>query len=243
MRDVEERLLRAGAKALDRRRLACAPGAVYAHGEAATARRLIEAGRRVFSARGAGVTVREICAEAGANVAAVNYHFGSKAGLLGEVLRSLLDELLETFPMDGGVAPDAPAETRLHGFVLAFLCRVLMPAGSGGECLLGRLLSDAFVRPMPSFEPYALRHRNDVRDHLMPLLGEIAQERGGAGEGELAMMVRSIVAQILFYNTNRDAIMALRDGIPFTPEEIVGVARHITRFSLGGIRSCMERKS
>jgi AcrR family transcriptional regulator len=174
MRDVEERLMRAGAKAMDRRRLACAPGAVYAHGDAATTRRLIEAGRRVFSARGAGVTVREICAEAGANVAAVNYHFGSKAGLLGEVMRSLLDELLETFPMDGGVPGDAPAETRLHGFVLAFLCRILMPAGSGRECLLGRLLSEAFVRPVPSFEPYALRHRKEVRDYLLPLLGEIA---------------------------------------------------------------------
>jgi hypothetical protein len=57
------------------------------------------------------------------------------------------------------------------------------------------------------------------------------------------MMVRSIVAQILFYNTNRDAILALRDGAPFSPEEIVGVARHITRFSLGGIRHCMEWKS
>jgi hypothetical protein len=51
------------------------------------------------------------------------------------------------------------------------------------------------------------------------------------------------VAQILFYNTNRDAIMAQRDGAPFTPEEIAGVARHITRFSLGGIRHRSELNS
>ena len=256
MRNIEERLLRAAFEALERRRRDCASGAAQGTGD--TSARLIEAGRRVFSARGAGVTVRDICTEAGANVAAVNYHFGSKSGLLAEVLRTLLDELLETFPLDGGVPKGAPVESRLYGFVFAFLCRVMLPGGCERECLLGRLLSEAFVRPMPSFEPYALRHRTDVRDFLVPLLAEIAGKRDVPGadspdEGVpdedapahdgLFMMMRSIVAQILFYNTNRDAIMAQRDGAPFTPEEIAGVARHITRFSLGGIRHCSELNS
>ncbi len=33
------------------------------------------------------VTVRDICQQARANVAAVNYHFGGKSGLYDEVLR------------------------------------------------------------------------------------------------------------------------------------------------------------
>ncbi len=42
--------------------------------------RLLLAGLRVFSAKGyVGTTVREICALARSNIAAVNYHFGDKA--------------------------------------------------------------------------------------------------------------------------------------------------------------------
>ena len=45
--------------------------------------RILTAAARLFAARGlAGAGLREITAEAGVNLAAVNYHFGSKEGLL-----------------------------------------------------------------------------------------------------------------------------------------------------------------
>ena len=241
MQDFVNRLLKAAQESMERRRHRCAcEGAQEAAGDAATRLRLLAAGRRVFARKGPGVTVRDICAEAGANVSAVNYHFGSKDGLLAEVLRTLLDELLEDFPMDGCVPVDAPAEERLHGFVFAFFCRILLSADSEDECLLGRMLSDAFVRPMAPFEPYALRHRTDVNDYLMPLLKEFVQQDGEWDEGRAFMVMRSILAQILFYNTNREALMAQRDGTPFTPREVAELALHVTRFSLGGIRHLSE---
>src|SRR5262245_56133679 len=54
----------------------------------ATRSRLIEAAGHVFAEQGfKATTVRDICAKAGANVAAVNYHFGGKEGLYNAVLR------------------------------------------------------------------------------------------------------------------------------------------------------------
>lgn len=51
--------------------------------EARTVDRILTAAARLFAARGlAGVGLREITAEAGVNLAAVNYHFGSKERLL-----------------------------------------------------------------------------------------------------------------------------------------------------------------
>ena len=54
-----------------------------------TRHKLIEAAGEIFAEAGyQNATVREICARAGANVAAVNYHFGDKMGLYTELLKT-----------------------------------------------------------------------------------------------------------------------------------------------------------
>ena len=54
-----------------------------------TREKLIEAAGEVFAEVGFhNATVREICALAGTNIAAVNYYFGEKLGLYSEVLKS-----------------------------------------------------------------------------------------------------------------------------------------------------------
>ncbi|PKN43502.1 MAG: hypothetical protein CVU60_00305 [Deltaproteobacteria bacterium HGW-Deltaproteobacteria-18] len=241
---VAERLLTAARGVIEGCGPCCGQDGRDSAADVQTRHRLLLAAREVFGRKGRAVTVREICLAARANGAAVNYHFGGKEELLAEVLRILLDELLAIYPMNGGVADDAPAAERLHGFVFAFLCRILLPAGREDECMLGQMLSEAFVRPMPPFEVHARRHRADVRNYLAPLLLDLALEGGMVADGRddmrIQMMGRSIVAQILFYNTNRDALMAQRDGLPFTPDEVSEAALHITRFSLGGITHISE---
>ena len=53
--------------------------------------RLLDEAEKLFAERGFhGVTIREVTAAAGVNLAAVNYHFGSKENLYREVFRSRL---------------------------------------------------------------------------------------------------------------------------------------------------------
>ncbi|MGD8570007.1 MAG: CerR family C-terminal domain-containing protein [Gammaproteobacteria bacterium] len=55
--------------------------------------RLFSVGTRLFAESGfKGVSVRELCAEAGANIAAVRYHFGGKEGLYRAIFEDTLDE-------------------------------------------------------------------------------------------------------------------------------------------------------
>ncbi len=53
---------------------------------------ILRAAERLYADRGfADVTLRDIVAEAGVNLAAVNYHFGSKDELISELFAELLD--------------------------------------------------------------------------------------------------------------------------------------------------------
>jgi len=62
--------------------------------EAATKAAIFAAAERLFALRGFGeVSVRDITAEAGVNLAGVNYHFGSKDALLFEIFRRRTAEL------------------------------------------------------------------------------------------------------------------------------------------------------
>lgn len=242
---IGNRLLKAAKEVYECRRQCCAAGRADGSGEAATRLRLLAVARGVFAKKGSSATVRDICHAAKVNVSAVSYHFGSKEGLLAAVLSALLADLLILYPLDGGVPATADAEERLHGFVFAFLCRVLLCNESDEEQVLGQMLSEAFMTPQASFEQYAEAHRKEVALWLSPLLREISSKWGPTGtnidEEILGMMVRSIIAQILLYNTNRHTLIARRGGRPFTLDEIAAVAKHITLFSLGGIQHISEQ--
>ena len=62
--------------------------------EAATKAQVLTAAERLFAEKGLRcVSVRDITAEAGVNLASVNYHFGSKDALLFEIFRRRTAEL------------------------------------------------------------------------------------------------------------------------------------------------------
>lgn len=59
-----------------------------------TRERILDAAERLFMAHGyEGTSMRQITGEAGVNLAAVNYHLGSKEALVQEVFRRRLDWL------------------------------------------------------------------------------------------------------------------------------------------------------
>ena len=61
-----------------------------------TRERILDAAEHLFMAHGyEGTSMRQITGEAGVNLAAVNYHFGSKEALMQEVFRRRLDWLNE----------------------------------------------------------------------------------------------------------------------------------------------------
>jgi len=124
-----------------------------AHRSPDTRTRLLDAAERLFAADGiAKTSLRAITQAAHANIAAVNYHFGSREGLIGEVFArriapinrerlELLDEVLER----AAGAPPA-IEAILNAFSLpALRQREAAPGAPGPVRRMGR----AFTEPAP----------------------------------------------------------------------------------------------
>ena len=71
--------------------------------ESDTRQRLIEAAAGMFVEQGFNAAkVRDIVARAGANVAAVNYHFGSKEGLYAAVIQYHSAQAIEVLSQQAG---------------------------------------------------------------------------------------------------------------------------------------------
>lgn len=91
-----------------------------------TRERLLVAAGVIFADKGfRDATTADICRQAKANIAAVNYHFGSKERLYIESWRHAFKQSLVAHPPDGRVLPTASAEERLRGQIKALLHRTM----------------------------------------------------------------------------------------------------------------------
>jgi AcrR family transcriptional regulator len=193
---------------------------------------VLQAARRLFADRGfTNVTVRDICREASANVAAVNYHFGDKMGLYREVLQGAIDAVRATTEAARQAGAGRPAEEQLRRFVSVFLHRVLAP----GQETHHRLIQREMDQPTLALDALV---EQGVRPRVEYLAGLIAELIGCEPSDEVAVRsVGSLMSQALIY-VRRNPV-AERLGFPFTgtPEEIDEAARHIAEFSVGGIKA------
>jgi AcrR family transcriptional regulator len=204
---------------------------------AQTRQSLIEAGGAVFAESGFhNATVREICRRAGANIAAVHYHFGDKDALYREVLAYYQGRALQKFPLDLGVSPDAPAADRLRAFVRSFLLRLFDPSSDAWH---GKLISREMIDPTEALDSIVVERIRPQARHL----GGIVRELLG-GEPDPATVRAcslSVVSQCLFYHHCQPVVRRLFPELNFSPAQLEELAEHITKFSLVAIQSRSQR--
>ena len=190
--------------------------------------RLLNAAREVFSQQGfQGATVREICRRAETNVAAVNYHFGSKDGLLAEALNFAQLKALQA----ANVKADKCPEVRLRLFIHDFMLMLLDEKTPSSQC---RIMARELADPTPALDKI-------VREAIAPLhkfLGELVREIVGdqINEAGLRRCVHSILGQCLFYRHSHPVLQRLHSKLRYDGKEIEAIATHIADFSLAGTK-------
>ena len=127
--------------------------------------------------------MRDICRAAEVNLAAINYHFGDKAGLYREVVQAAIDAIRGTTEAARREGAGLPAAKRLQVFLRTFVRRLL----ASGQPRVQRLVQ----REM--YEPSGLLDRL-VAEAIRPRLEYVA----------------AIVAELLALPRRRPAGPALR---------------------------------
>ena len=130
-----------------------------------TRQRLIDAAATLFADRGfQNVTVREICKASNANVAAVNYHFGDKAGLYRAVVTLAIEIMLETNELSQRAGDGLSPEEQLRGFVRVFVSRL---TGDGPNAWIHRLMAREMEHPTEVLDQ--VMHAGGQAAHRVPV--------------------------------------------------------------------------
>jgi len=202
--------------------------------ESETRRRLLDSAGEVFSDRGfRDATIREICTRAGANIAAVNYHFGDKEGLYREVLRYADLCAAAIKPLQAQLADPGSglsARDKLHLFIRGYVAAMVE---SGKVSWHNRLIAREMLEPTPALD---LIVEQNIRPRSEMVAGILRELLGAAATPErVARCKLSIIGQCLIYYSGRHVVERLHPEYAVNADRIDAVAQHITEFSLAAI--------
>jgi AcrR family transcriptional regulator len=190
---------------------------------------LLLAAGELFAENGLdGTSIRAIAEKAGANIAAVNYHFGSKENLYREVLRYVVTENQETSAagyLEEARRATAPHEFSgiIHRLVHARFRDYLAPDKPQWT---NRLLIRSFLRPSHVLEDI-------VRDQFVPdrdaLIAIFQLARPGMPYEEARLLMHALSAQICFYIFARTPLLMSLGREEYDPVMVKGAADLLAR--------------
>jgi TetR/AcrR family transcriptional regulator, regulator of cefoperazone and chloramphenicol sensitivity len=191
---------------------------------------IMEAAGEIFAEEGyPKATVRDICRQAGVNIAAINYHFGDKKGLYLAVLKHYQELSYQVYPPNLGIETTQSAEKKLKMFIRSFLLRIM---DDGRPAWFGKLLAREFTQPTWAFD---ILVKDTIRPSFQILTGIVAAILSKeAKEREVRLCSMSIVGQCLYFRHSHPVISRLFPGEVFGPRQIDELTDHITNVSLYG---------
>ncbi len=173
---------------------------------------ILAAAERLYADRGFGdVTLRDIVAEANVNLAAVNYHFGSKDELIAELFvtrsiqtnRERLNELKSAEEKGGG---RASIEDIMRALVGPTLRGCLGPDREGSTA--ARFMIRASIESVPPIR----RIKNREVDHLRKFAAAMRRAMPGSSDTELYWGLHFALAMAHHTIREKERLLRLSEG-------------------------------
>lgn len=203
-----------------------------------TEQRLLKAAGEVFAEHGyRAATVRQICEAAGANIAAVNYHFGDKERLYMAVLRYVSKAHADKYPAHIDLSSEATAEQRLRAYIHSLLHRIFDEGRPGWHT---KIMAREMIEPTRALDMVVEEGARPFHQEL----GSIVRDLLGpeASQDTVRLCTLSILGQCAYYHHARQVIRRLYPEQKYGAEDIERLADHVIKFSLGGLREFFEEQ-
>ncbi len=195
-----------------------------------TKARLLEAAGEEFAEKGfAAARVRTICDRAGANFAAVNYHFGGKEQLY--VAAVLEAHRCGTAIPPGPAVRDGDPAARLRGFIHFFLSNV-MAMNEQKNSWHSVLMLREMLQPTAALEALVREAIRPRFERIVEILREVCPE---ADELRLAALACSVVGQCLHYKTAAAITERLIGPEAFAALDVDYLTDHISGLCLAAL--------
>lgn len=199
-----------------------------------TRRRLLDTAAELFANKGCrNVAVRDICEQACANIAAVNYHFGGKDKLHLAAIDHARTRSLKEDPTPAGPKPTGPltAEQKLRRLLRAMLGRVFAtgPAGWYMQIVLREM-----VDPTPALRPALDENIGPHQRRLEAIVGQVIGQ--DPDSDRVKDVSAAILATAIYYHSCRPAIEHLRPGFEFNQDAAERVTEIMMSMVVGGAK-------
>ncbi|WP_415712780.1 TetR/AcrR family transcriptional regulator [Maridesulfovibrio sp.] len=202
-----------------------------------TKERILEAASRVFCEKGfKATTVRDICAEAEANVAAINYHFGDKLKLYHQVLKLWMEEMMTGADRQQGITDISTIEERLRAYVYGefrSLCTYDDPEKRKKKKI--RLLFEEYVSE--DCDPELFKCHDEIDGELLtPIVREILAP---IEDENIIQQAHIAVSGVLVHHFL--AIIHYPEGEIESEEKLEFMADYYTTFITGSLKAIKEK--
>ena len=197
-----------------------------------TRQRLVESAATLFADHGfENVTVREICKASNANVAAINYHFGDKAGLYRAVVTHAIAVMQDTNEQSQRAGDGQSPEDQIRGFVRVFVGR--LAADDNPSAWISKLMAREMEHPTDALDQV-------MQQVLQPRLEYLC----GVAAAYMRLPVTDPRVKRCIVSLQVQCFMASR-RVPPSMEKAWGpvmrdvdvAVDHIVEFTLGGMRA------
>ena len=202
---------------------------------AETKERILDAAERLFAERGfAATSTRGITRVADVNLAAVNYHFGSKEQLLCEVVVRRIDPVnrARVRLLDECEAALPDAEPSLEQVLHAFIHPVFALTNGPFQRLIGRL----YAEPVEALVELYKRQFGDVFDRFRTALSRALPELPKA---EVYWRLEFIIGVLVHALMAGDRLQLVTDGV-CDLTNVDEIAERMVAFAAGGLRAPVD---
>ena len=198
--------------------------------------RLLHAALALFAAKGyAKTSTREIAKAAGANIAAISYYFGDKAGLyaacFGEPMGGNAGDMTHVYD-----APHLP----LHEALRAFMTSYVQPLKQGE---IVRQSMRLHLREM--LEPtgqWAEEVERDIKGPHLALVGILCRHLGAKADDDVHRLAMSIAGLVMQLFVMRDCLDVIRPSLLRSAASIDRWAERLIGYALAMVEAEARRR-